>query len=168
MMIDGLYSKKIVRGTITIISCSILFAVVGNYLSPAGLPYFPDPDKDYFTSDTHDKSQGADLKIILTAEAKAIFNQRSAVFVDARSTKNYDEAHIQGAESLSVRDFDRGIDNFIMKFPENSLFIIYCSGIDCSDSHLLASFLSEAGFSDISVYTEGFNGWLEAGYPIEP
>ena len=44
--------------------------------------------------------------------------------------------------------------------------IVYCSGGDCHDSRLVANALLTLGFSNVSVFTDGWEAWSAAGLPI--
>jgi len=45
--------------------------------------------------------------------------------------------------------------------------VTYCSGRTCEDSHNLGRFLSEAGYTDVRIFIDGFSGWQAEGNPIE-
>jgi len=89
---------------------------------------------------------------------------RGVLFLDARRTKDYAEGHIRGARPFSVWESD--VDDKIlallgegrdMKQP----VVLYCSGGDCEDSHMLGQKLFGAGFNNILVYKDGFPDWAK-------
>ena len=41
--------------------------------------------------------------------------------------------------------------------------VLYCSGGDCEDSHMLAQTLFGAGFENLLVYRDGFPDWVKRG-----
>ena len=49
--------------------------------------------------------------------------------------------------------------------PMTSRIIVYCSGGDCHDSRLVANALLSLGFSNVSVFTGGWDAWSAAGLP---
>ncbi len=85
-----------------------------------------------------------------------------AVFLDARRTAMYAEGHIPGAKTFSAWE-----DGLTEKVDQLSLFtadlklpiVIYCSGGDCRDSHLVAQKLWLAGFRNLRIYTDGYPDW---------
>ena len=43
--------------------------------------------------------------------------------------------------------------------------MVYCAGGDCHDSRLVANALLTLGFSEVSVFTGGWEAWLAARLP---
>ncbi len=41
--------------------------------------------------------------------------------------------------------------------------VLYCSGGDCEDSHMLGQKLFGAGFNNLLVYKDGFPDWAKRG-----
>ena len=91
------------------------------------------------------------------------------LFLDARRTAMYLEGHIPGAKSLSAWE-----DGLSEKVDQLSLFtadlklpvVIYCSGGDCHDSHLVAQKLWLAGFRNLRIYTDGYPDWEARKLPV--
>jgi rhodanese-related sulfurtransferase len=105
---------------------------------------------------------------ISTDDAEALHNQQR-LFLDARRSSVYADGHIAGARSFPVWEsdiadrvkafFDEGLD-------QNAPIVIYCSGGDCEDSHMLAEKLYMVGFNALFVYKDGFPGWQKRGLPV--
>lgn len=112
--------------------------------------FTPHPDKQYI-------EVGYD-------DAAALFKE-GALVLDARRTNVYEQGHIAGAQSFSVWEAD--IDDKVRALwekrqdpKEQALpILIYCSGGDCEDSHMLAGKLFGALFSNVYVYKDGFPDW---------
>ena len=102
----------------------------------------------------------------------ATLHAAGALFLDARRTSVYEEGHIAGARPFSVWESD--IDEKVNKlFAERSdprdqekPIVIYCSGGDCEDSHMLAQKLWGIQFNNVYVYKDGFPDWQKRGLPI--
>ncbi|MDP9360635.1 MAG: rhodanese-like domain-containing protein [Acidobacteriota bacterium] len=94
---------------------------------------------------------------------------KNVLFLDARRTSVYELGHIAGARPYSVWESD--IDDKVRKlFDERSdpreqalPIVIYCSGGDCEDSHMLAQKLWGIQFNDLYVYKDGFPDWQQHG-----
>ncbi len=94
---------------------------------------------------------------------------KKVLFLDARRTSVYEQGHIAGARPYSVWESD--IDEKVRKlFDERSdpqaqslPIVIYCSGGECEDSHMLAQKLWGIQFNDIYVYKDGFPDWQQHG-----
>src|ERR1700693_2394715 len=105
---------------------------------------------------------------ITTEDAEALFRQ-GRLFLDARRTSVYTDGHIPGARSLPVWESD--IADRVKAFFEkgggdreqNAPIVIYCSGGDCEDSHMLPEKPYMVGFNNLLVSKEGFPGWQKRG-----
>ncbi len=97
---------------------------------------------------------------------------KKVLFLDARRTSVYEQGHITGARPYSVWESD--IDDKVRKLfdergdPQSQSLpiVIYCSGGDCEDSHMLAQKLWGIQFNDIYVYKDGFPDWQQRGGPV--
>jgi rhodanese-related sulfurtransferase len=114
------------------------------------------------------KAKTAQIPFIELKEAKKLFDQGAAIFVDARSVGDYEEAHIKGARGLSLISL---IENPYLAekiLPEKTdLYVVYCSGGGCDLSVELAEELLSRGYSKIEIMGDGYPGWFKAGYPVE-
>jgi rhodanese-related sulfurtransferase len=99
-------------------------------------------------------------------------HDKNALFLDARRTSVYEQGHIPGARTYSVWESD--IEDKVQKlFAERSdtaaqalPIVIYCSGGDCEDSHMLAQKLWGIQFNNVYVYKDGFPDWQQHGAPV--
>ncbi|HMJ82810.1 MAG TPA: rhodanese-like domain-containing protein [Vicinamibacterales bacterium] len=98
-----------------------------------------------------------------------LLHDHGALFLDARRTSVYEQGHIAGSRTVSVWESD--VDDKVAKiFNERSdpaqqalPIVIYCSGGDCEDSHMLAQKLYGALFNNVYVYKDGFPDWQKHG-----
>ena len=99
-------------------------------------------------------------------------HSKGVLFLDARRTLVYEQGHIPGARPFSVWESD--VDEKVNKLyaersdpkDQNLPIVIYCSGGDCEDSHMLAQKLWGIQFNNIYVYKDGFPDWQKRGLPI--
>ncbi len=97
---------------------------------------------------------------------------KKVLFLDARRASVYEQGHITGARTYSVWESD--IDDKVRKlFDERSdprdqalPIVIYCSGGDCEDSHMLAQKLWGIQFNNVYVYKDGYPDWQQHGAPV--
>ena len=99
----------------------------------------------------------------------ALLRDRGVLILDARRSSVYREGHIAGARSLSVWEADaddkvRGL--FAEGRDQSAPVVVYCSGGECEDSHMLAEKLYRVGFDDVLVYKDGFPDWQRRGLPV--
>jgi rhodanese-related sulfurtransferase len=95
--------------------------------------------------------------------------RRKALFLDARRSSVYAEGHIAGARSVPVWESD--VDARVKALYEEGLdqqapVVIYCSGGNCEDSHMLAEKLYMVGFDNLLIYKDGFPDWEKRGLAI--
>jgi rhodanese-related sulfurtransferase len=99
--------------------------------------------------------------------AKNRFDQKSAVFLDARSPEEYAEGHIPGALEFYADDFEKFAP---LVFPQlkdkNQELIAYCHGSSCELSLHLANALMDQGYTNVKVFFGGWPEWKKANYPI--
>jgi len=97
-------------------------------------------------------------------EAERLF-AAGVPFLDARRTSVFEEGHVAGARRFSVweSDIDEKVMALIGERDGSQPLVLYCSGGDCEDSHLLAQKLWGAGFNDNLVYRDGYPDWVRRG-----
>lgn len=100
-------------------------------------------------------------------EAKQLFDQKAAKFVDARPQQQYDEGHIDGALSLPWQDITNKFMESTAQLEEQDVIIAYCDGESCELSHDLAVFLKDMGFANVRVLVNGWTVWITAGLPTQ-
>ena len=110
------------------------------------------------------KEESGDLNL---SAAKALFDSRSACFVDARSEYAYYTSHIKGAISLSESRFDEQFVDFRQKKSIETLLVVYCVGPSCPKARHVAEKLKKNGYRNVRVFSGGLVEWSHAGFPME-
>ncbi|HEY3204277.1 MAG TPA: rhodanese-like domain-containing protein [Thermoanaerobaculia bacterium] len=121
----------------------------------SGKAFPPHPDKPWIEVSGDDVAE--------------LFARKSVPILDARRTSVYRDGHIAGARSFPVWEAD--VDDRVKAFFAEGLnqsapIVIYCSGGDCEDSHMLAQKLYFVGFDNVLVYKDGFPDWQKRGLPV--
>lgn len=96
--------------------------------------------------------------------------ERKAIVIDARRSSEYETGHIAGAISIPVweGDADERVGQLAMRTTATDApVIVYCSGGNCEDSHMLAEKLFGVGFNNVLVYRDGFPDWQQRGGATE-
>jgi rhodanese-related sulfurtransferase len=91
---------------------------------------------------------------------------RGVLVVDARRKKDYEQGHIAGARNISPweGDADAKITALVNEGRDGAIpVVIYCSGGDCEDSHMLATRIYGGGFNNLLVYRDGWPDWVKRG-----
>jgi len=102
-------------------------------------------------------------------DVAALFSRGDVLFLDARRSSVYREGHISGARSMSVWEAD--VDDKVKALfaegrDQSAPIVVYCSGGDCEDSHMLGQKLYFVGFDNVLVYKDGFPDWQKRGLPV--
>jgi len=100
--------------------------------------------------------------------AKSRFNQKNALFLDARNAEEYAEGHIPGALAFSANDFDKLAPQILPQLKDkHQELITYCHGSSCDLSLQLANNLMQQGYTNVKVFFGGLPEWKKANYPIK-
>lgn len=99
--------------------------------------------------------------------AKSRFDQKSSIFLDARSPEEYAEGHIPGALEFYADDFEKFAPLVLPQLKDkNQELIAYCHGSSCELSLHLANALIDQGYTNVKVFFGGWPEWKKANYPI--
>jgi 3-mercaptopyruvate sulfurtransferase SseA len=108
----------------------------------------------------------------------------SVLVLDARTQRSFREERIAGArlprdaayyrqEELfrtgALKKLERAKESLaegMKRIPREMPVVTYC-GTGCGASSVLFYELERLGFTDVRVLDEGFDYWVEAGYPLE-
>ena len=101
------------------------------------------------------------------AQAYHIWQEKKALFVDARKAEEYQELHVQGAVNVPPETWAKLSSSELIKMAKTREMVVYCSQESCDDALKLAQKLKAAGFTRMMAFTGGFRAWDEAGYPAD-
>jgi len=107
------------------------------------------------------------VKTLDLAQAYQIWQEKRALFVDARKAEEYQELHVQGSVNVPPETWVELPSSELMKMAKTRELVVYCSQESCDDALKLAKKLKAAGFSRVLAFTGGFRAWDEAGYPAD-
>ena len=91
------------------------------------------------------------------------FEDRGFVLVDVRSPELYSRGHVPGAVNIphSTMTATR-----MAEYPQDTLFVTYCSGPHCNGSTRGAIRLAELG-RPVKEMIGGVMGWLDEGFTLD-
>ncbi|MDZ4742182.1 MAG: rhodanese-like domain-containing protein [Verrucomicrobiota bacterium] len=87
------------------------------------------------------------------------------VIMDARSDLFYQNGHIPNALSYPLKRIDQWKEKFVeemKKKDSGTIIIVYCSDVNCEDSHDVAEMLSPLVKNRIFLFKEGWQGWVNS------
>jgi rhodanese-related sulfurtransferase len=99
----------------------------------------------------------------------AYLHRSGALFLDARRTSVFEQGHIAGSRPFSVweSDVDQKVNDLFNERSDpreqEKPIVVYCSGGDCEDSHMLSQKLWGVQFNNVYVYKDGFPDWQKRG-----
>ncbi|MDP8243636.1 MAG: rhodanese-like domain-containing protein [Candidatus Hinthialibacter antarcticus] len=95
------------------------------------------------------------------------FNNGTAIMIDARPVEDYERGHIPGAINLPYNDFENYFAELSATLPLEELYIVYCSGGNCDDSHEVLTQMEAFGFEQLMLYKPGWEEWFKNDFPRE-
>lgn len=107
------------------------------------------------------------IRFIDLVSAKKLFDERQAIFLDARSPKENAEGSISGSIGISLMSLVKHEVDIEKEVPDrNAVIVTYCSGGECDVGVEMAKELVNRGYANVFVLGEGYPGWSDAGYPV--
>ena len=94
-----------------------------------------------------------------------IENKQPLMLIEALPERYYLEGHLPGAVHLP-HDRVRELGPALLA-DKNAAIVTYCASATCQNSHIAADTLRAMGYTNVSVYAEGKQGWAEAGLTLE-
>jgi rhodanese-related sulfurtransferase len=152
--------SSIIRDAVYIIIFSVILGFAVNLFNPKGF---------IFIGKTVLKRNN--IVLITGEEAKIKKENASVIFIDARQSDEFDISHIPGAinipavpASISVKKINENLD--ILSKPKE--LVLYCDGLSCGSSQILAETLIGMGYSKhIYIIKNGIPEWEATGLTIE-
>ncbi|MFO0492720.1 MAG: rhodanese-like domain-containing protein [bacterium] len=105
--------------------------------------------------------------LINLPQLRQLMAQEPVQFVDARSAADFAISCIPGAVHLSPDMFAGNLPPAALALDRSLPVVIYCTGGTCESSHLVAIRLGQLGLTRLHVYEDGFDGWRNAGLPMQ-
>ena len=159
-------------GVVLLVIASLAAGLVMNRFSLAPLPIVYQTPEQRFDAELTTLVAAPPFKIALAAmveldEFHSAVDSKSAIILDARASVFFDQGHVPGALNLARDDFAHDYRDLagVLQTAHDKPIIVYCSGGDCHDSRLVANALLSLGFSNVSVFTGGWEAWSAAGLP---
>ena len=160
--------REITKELVLLVGIALITAFTINAFSPKGIALFGewDTSQGVVTAKPKDDAVFHELEIGDIFTAKALY-EGGAIFIDARAEEDYRAGRIKGAVSLPAWKFEELQHEFKNEFPTHLMIVTYCSGRECDDSHVLAQCLLDEGYTDVTVFIDGYPAWEKEGFPIE-
>jgi rhodanese-related sulfurtransferase len=104
--------------------------------------------------------ESLDGATITYEQIKARLDDPNFVIIDARSPEEYAEGMIGDAKNIFPYEDEGEYFKKIFTLPQGKKYLIYCTGGNCDLSHKLAEDMKNSGFTNIFIYTGGWEEWV--------
>ena len=157
--------KQAIIQAIVIAVVASIVAFAHNAFSVNGInPFRKIKDVPVLRDEAHEIAEG--ISIIDIEKARAIV-EAAGLVIDARTAAEYAEGHLPGALLVDYYDMGRYLGAVLLLLSPELEIMLYCAGVDCEDSELLAREHFMMGYKKLAVFRGGYEEWIEAGLPIE-
>lgn len=160
-------------GVVMVALGSLAVGLVINWFSSRPLPIVYQTPEQRFDAELTTLVTTPPFKIAPAAtvglpEFRSAVETKNALILDARPSVFFEQGHVPGALNLARDDFARDYRHLapVLQPATDKPTIVYCSGGDCHDSRLVANALLSLGFSNVRVFTGGWEEWSKAGLPV--
>lgn len=134
---------------------SVAIGLAVNAASPEPLPLLRQPVLDEYEP----------WPVVEGEAVLAHVNNGTAILIDARPVEDYQRGAIPGAINLPYNDFQAYFTEMSEALPLEELYIVYCSGGNCDDSHEVLTQLEAFGFEQLMLYKLGWEEWYKKDFP---
>ena len=167
--------SQILRDFIGVVLLAVAALAAGllmNRFSSAPLPIVYQTPEQRFDAELTTLVSAAPFKIAPAAtigldKFRSAVDSKSALILDARPSVFFGNGHVPGAINLARDNFAPDYRRLtgVLEANRDKPIIVYCSGGECHDSKLVANALLSLGFSNVTVFTGGWDAWSAAGLP---
>jgi rhodanese-related sulfurtransferase len=162
-------NEKDIKHALILFFLAVCLSFIYNHISESGIAVFGQWNPDKGVVSALPQSGGIDISIEINnpETVKIIVEKRQRLILDVRPLDFYEMGHLPGALSFPLENFKTGIRQLKEIADLHRPILVYCSGFDCSASHIFAEKLQKLNYTDVKVYSGGFAQWQEMGYEIE-
>lgn len=156
--------------------CLILFGCAGRQRTEtAGSSTSPQPGRSVLVADRSDviiddtvlyprvalPAEGPRYNVTLD-EIRDHVQNKTAIFIDARSAGSYASNRVRGAINLPAGQAHTQVSSLSQTVARDQLIIIYCVNPSCGASDMVYEALEEAGFTNMLIYSPGWQALSSA------
>ncbi|PIQ23733.1 thiosulfate sulfurtransferase GlpE [bacterium (Candidatus Blackallbacteria) CG17_big_fil_post_rev_8_21_14_2_50_48_46] len=96
-----------------------------------------------------------EIQTLSVDEAKPLFEDNLAIFIDVRDPHSFRAGHIPGAKHVN----DHNLDAFLENADKSKAYIVYCYHGYSSQGG--TAYFLENGFQDVKSLDGGFSAWQQ-------
>ncbi len=152
-----LTTRHNLRRILTILLLSAILGIARNVIFSGGI--------DLSVSETPVISSDS-LSLEISLQAGYQLYRQDLPFIDARSAESYQAGHIPDAVSLPATVSFQQQMMIAQSLDTSRTYVLYCNDEHCTLADEIYEFMRVSGFHNLHIMYEGYDGWLEAGYPV--
>ena len=145
-----------VKEGIIVAVASVVVALVFNFVRNDGIPLIADAEA--FRIQTN-------AEFLKAEDAGRLFEEGSAIFVDARAAEIYGIRRIEGA--VNITPTETGPENLAWLCGAGAHIVCYAAQASQRQAGIVADKLLELGCEKVFVLHGGIEAWIELGLPLE-
>lgn len=162
----------LIRDSLYSLGLAVVALVLGlgsNLLRAKPLPLQYDPKAELLAAISQNPTAMSGVQIVGLDRAKAFFESKEGLILDARPDLFYEFGHIDGALNLSRKNFDVDREKLASLLQsvidQQAAVMLYCADRHCPDAGVVAQKLIGEGVKAVLVFEGGWKDWEEAGLP---
>lgn len=146
--------QSAVKEAVILILITVLVSLVVNHVRKDGIPLVADAEA--FRVKT-------DAEFMRVEDALRLFEDGSAIFIDARDPEIFALGHIEGSMNVAASGDD--IEDMAWLAGGDSEIICYASRQNQRQAGVVADRLIQMGFEKVFILYGGFEDWKQRGLP---
>ena len=150
---------------VVVIVIGFVVAFANNAVSVNGINPFRKVADVPLVENSH--NAGTESIRIISLERMRGIVESGGLVIDARTPGEYEDGHIPSAVLFDYYEMARYLDDVLPLIVPGEEVVLYCTGPTCEDSELLARELYTMGYTNLLVFSGGFEEWVSAGLPVE-
>lgn len=123
-------------------------------------------EKEPTASQSPENFPGTDIPLLTITDAENLWRKPGSVFLDVRSSPDYDFGHIQGAVSLPLEELEARLPGMKPQLDRAEAIVVYCKNSDCGKSYWSALHLRKQGLRQVHIYPNGWYEWCQYKLPV--
>lgn len=116
-------------------------------------------------ADASTPAPAASADALDAAGVKVLVDEGAAFVIDARAPQAFAEGHIPGAINIPYDRLPEYLEQLQATVPMDAQVVCYCWSPTCDFSDQLATELRFMGYTNVRVFTGGWENWTAAGHP---
>lgn len=96
---------------------------------------------------------------------RKLLSDTRPTIVEALAERYYADKHLPGAINIPHDRVDALAPSLLP--DKDAQIVVYCSNLQCQNSHVAAHRLTTLGYTNVVIYRDGKQDWEEAGLPLE-